>query len=69
MGIFDYIPEIHWNRKTGEISFMDVNRTHWRGKGTIRILKRLPDGVEIEIQATVQGIVKYEQSKPTGTIE
>ena len=55
------IPEIHWNEKTGKISFRDADGTHWHGKGTVKILRRFSDGqVEIEMRATVQGIVRCE---------
>jgi len=58
MNRFDYIPEIRWNKKTGEISFTDTNGTQWRGKGTVRILKQTPDGVGIELRGIFQGVVK-----------
>jgi len=58
MNRFDYIPEIHWNKKTNEISFTDANGTQWRGKGTVRILKQTPDGIDIELRGIFQGVVK-----------
>ena len=57
MSVGNYIPEVHWNKKTGEICFTDADGTRWHGRSTIRILRLLADGVEIEIGAVVQGIV------------
>ena len=68
MSVGDII-DIHWNKKTSQIGFTDADGTRWHGKGTLRILRQLADGVEVELAATVQGIVNRQRSPVTESKE